>query len=248
MRTFKKNVLKSIFLVALGIFLVVSIAEIGLNLWVRSVLRRELIEAPGRKSQITTHIGWLSMRTLLAGKVNQISVKANNCLLKDLRYAELRIDCQGFWFDVAKMFQEKSLVIIGMEPTQIIGVIDEQALNEYLDMRYPEIDSDLQIKSGGLILSGWASIFSKRVLIELEGDLKAISARQLRFYPTKLIIANQKVSGALLRVAGEQLPIEFGIMEGWPLKISGLTVGENRIQLTMENTESQRGKGRSISN
>lgn len=239
MRTFNKCIMKHIFHITLGVFLLVSITEIGMNLWVRSVLRREFIKAPGQKSQITTQVSWLSLGNLLTGKVNQISIKAHNCLLKDLRYAELKINCRGFWFDLPKMYKEKSLEIIKMDTTQIHGVIDEQAFNEYLDTRYPEIDSNLRIKSGGLILSGWTNLFNKLVFIELEGDLKASSERQLRFYPTKLNIAGQKVSGTLLRIVGEQLPIEFGIMEGWPLKISGLNLGEKRIELTLEDTSDQ---------
>ncbi len=197
-------------------------------------MRRELTEEAGDKSQITAEISWLRMGDIFAGKVNQIWVNATNCILNDLRYSKLFIDSQGFWFDLPKLLTAKQLQIIKMEPTQIIGVIDEAALNEYLDLRYPEFNSNLRIKKGGLILSGWAYIFKNHVSIELEGDLRAISEKQLRFYPTRLLIADQKVSGTLLRIVSEQLPIEFGIMEGWPLKISSLSLDEKKIKVTME--------------
>lgn len=233
---FKKKSIKLSILITTIIILLIIMTEIGMNYWVRSSIRRELTEGSGMESRVKVRISWLNIRDFFAGKVNQIWIDARNCSLRDLRYSRLTIDSQGFWFGLPELIKEKRLVIIRMKPTQIFAIVNEPALNEYLALRYPELNCNLRVRSGGVVLSGWAPVFNKLVPIELEGDLKAISERHLRFYPTRLLLAGQKVSGALLKIVSEQLPIEFEIMKGWPLKISGLTLDEKKIELNMEDT------------
>jgi hypothetical protein len=235
-RYLKKKPIKLIILITTGVILCLLMTEIGMNYWVCSSIRRQLIAAAPMESRATVNTGWISISDFFAGKINYISIDAQNSILNDLRYSRLTMDCRGFWFDLPKLVKERRLIILRMGPTQIFATVDETALNEYLDLRYPDFNSNLQVRKGGVILSGWAPVFNKLVPIELEGDLKAISEKYIRFYPTRLLIAGQKVSGALLKIVSEQLPIEFEIMKGWPLKISGLSLDENKIELTMEDT------------
>lgn len=205
-----------------------------MNYWIRSSIRRQLIAATNMESRATVKTGWISISDFFAGKINYISIDAENSLLNDLRYSRLTMDCRGFWFDLPKLLKERRLIILRMGPTQIYATVDETALNEYLDLRYPDLISNLQIRKGGVILSGWAVIFNNRVSMELEGELKAVTERHLRFFPTRLIIAGRKITGTLLKIVGEQLPMEFEIMEGWPLKINSFNIKDRKIEITMK--------------
>jgi hypothetical protein len=238
----KKKSIKLLIQITTILILLTIMTEIGMNYWVRSSMRRELMEGSGMESQVKVRISWLNIRDFFGGKANQIWIDAKNCSLKDLRYSRLTIDSQGFWFDLPELITRKRLEIIRMKSTQIFATVNESALNEYLALRYPELNCNLRIRWGGMVLSGRASVFNKLVPIELEGDLKAISERHLRFYPTRLLIAGQTVSASLLKIVSEQLPIEFEIMKGWPLKISGLTLDEKKIELNMEDTKTKAGK------
>jgi len=234
---FKKKAIKFSILILTIIILLIIMTEIGMNYWVRSTIRQELIKATAMESKATVNIRWIRISDFFAGKVNQISIDAQNSIFNDLRYSRLTMDCRGFWFDLPQLLKERRLVITRMGLTRIFATVDETALNEYLALRYPELNSNFGVRWGGVVLSGWAPVFNKLVPIELEGDLKVVSERHLRFYPTRLLIAGQKVSGALLKVVSEQLPIEFEIMKGWPLKISGLKLDEKKIELNMEDTK-----------
>lgn len=203
-----------------------------MNYWIRSSIRRQLITVDPN-SRATVKTGWISIGDFFAGKVNYISIDAQNSVLNDLRYSKLIMDCRGFWFDLPKLLKERRLIVPRMGPTQISATVDETALNEYLDLRYPVLNSNLRLRKGGVILSGWAFIFDNRVSIELEGELKAISDKHLRFFPTRLIIAGRKITGTLLKIVGEQLPMEFEIMEGWPLKINRFIIKDRKIEITM---------------
>lgn len=230
----KKKPINLFILIATGVFLFFIITEIGMNYWIRSSIRRELIKGSGMESQATVRISWMNIRSFFGGKVNQIWIDAQNCNLNDLRYSRLTMDSRGFWFDLPELLFEKRLVIIRMEPTRIFALIDEPALNEYLALRYPELNCNLRVRSGGVILSGWALVFNNRVSIELEGDLKVIAERRLRFFPTRLMIADRKLTGTLLKIVGEQLPMEFEIMEGWPLKINSFKLHDRKIEIALE--------------
>lgn len=205
-----------------------------MNYWLRLSIRRQLIAATPMVSRVTVNTGWIGISDFFAGKVNYISINAQNSILNDLRYSRLTMDCRGFWFDLPKLLKERSLKILRMGPTQIFAIVDETALNEYLDLHYPDLNSDLRVRKGGVILSGWAFIFNNRVSIELEGELKAITEKYLRFFPTRLIIAGRKITGTLLKIVGEQLPMEFEIMEGWPLKINSFNIEDRKIEITMK--------------
>lgn len=205
-----------------------------MNYWLRLSIRRQLIAATPMVSRVTVNTGWIGISDFFAGKVNYISINAQNSILNDLRYSRLTMDCRGFWFDLPKLLKERSLKILRMGPTQIFAIVDETALNEYLDLHYPDLNSDLRVRKGGVILSGWAFIFNNRVSIELEGELKAITEKHLRFFPTRLIIAGRKITGTLLKIVGEQLPMEFEIMEGWPLKINSFNIKDRKIEITMK--------------
>jgi hypothetical protein len=230
----KKKPIKLIILITTGVLLCLLIMEIGMNYWIRSSIRRELVAANAMESKAMVNISWISISDFFAGKVNQISVDAQNSILNDLRYSRLTMDCRGFWFDLPKLFKERRLIILRMKPTRIFATVDETALNKYLDLRYPDLNSNLRVRKGGVVLSGWAFVFNNRVSIELEGELKAIAERHLRFFPTRLIIAGRKITGTLLKIAGEQLPMEFEIMEGWPLKISSFNIKDRKIEITMK--------------
>lgn len=232
----RKNTRRFIRAVAV-VFLVILALESGLNYWVRSGLRRSFLSNPGPDYQIQSKMGWLGLSDILAGRVNRVRVNAKNCSLNDLRYSKLVIDSLGFSFKLRTFLTEKRLSITEIKKTRISGVIDEQALNDYLNLRYPEYQSSLKIKSGGLILSGSAHILNQIIPVKLEGNLKAVTDKRLRFYPSRLLIANNKVSGSLLRIVSEQVPLEFGIMEDWPLKISDFKLEEKRIEIAMEESK-----------
>lgn len=236
-RILKPKAVRRSTLITAGLLILLFVIESGLNFWIRSGLRSSLVADTARGYKIDSKVSWLGLGDIFRGRVNHIRVNVRNCSLNELRYSKLLIDSQGFRFNLPVFLKEKRLEIIEMRKTQINGVIDEQALNDYLSLRYPEYQSTLKIKPGGLILSGSAHILNKIIPVKLEGDLRVISEKRLRFYPTRLLIANSNISGSLLRIVSEQVPLEFGIMEGWPLIINDFILEEKKIKVAMEESK-----------
>ncbi len=232
--SFKSKAIRGCLIASVGFLLLFFIVECGLNLWIRSGIHRSLAAGAYGKTKIVSRISWLGLSDILAGRVNRIHINAKDCLLSNLRYSRLVIDSEGFRFNLRALLKEKRLRIIEFRRTRINGVLDEQALNEYLNFRYPEYQSSIEIKPGGLILSGSAHLLNRIIPVRLEGNLKAISEKKLRFYPTRLLIANNSVSGSLLRLVSEQVPLEFGVMEDWPLRISGFQLEDQKVIIAME--------------
>lgn len=221
-------------IMSIGLIILLFVIEWGLNFGIRSGLHRSLAANPSEKTEITLQVSWLGLGDILAGKVNRVRVNARDCLVNNLRYARLEIDSQGFQFDLKTLLKQKRLQIIKMDHTRIEGVIAEKDLNDYLNFRYPEYNSSVKIKPGKLILTGSARVFNQIVPIQLEGDLKAISEKRLRFYPISLVIADRHISGSLLRIVSEQAPLEFEVLEDWPLQMSDFRLEAERIEISME--------------
>lgn len=231
---FKQKIARRGIIMSIGLIMLLFVIECGLNFWIRSGLHRSLAAEPGGKTEISLRVSWLGLGDILAGKVNRVHVNARDCLVNDLRYSRLEIDSKGFRFNLKTLLKQKRLQIIKMDNTRIDGVIAENDLNDYLNFRYPEYNSSVTIKPGRLILSGSAQVFNQIIPIRLEGDLKAISEKRLRFYPTGLVIADRDISGSLLRIVSEQVPLEFGVMEDWPLQMSDFRLEAKRIKVSME--------------
>lgn len=236
-RIIKTKASRCAVIISVGLITLLLMIECGLNWWIRSGLYRSLAADRSQNAKITAKISWLGLGDILKGRVNQVRVNARGCALNDLRYSRLEIDSQGFRFNLTLLLKEKQLKILAMKKTRINGVIEEPDLNEYLNLRYPEYQSRVKIKPGGLVLSGSAHILNRAIPVKLEGDLKAISEKKLRFYPTRLLIANNSVSGALLRIVSQQAPLEFGVMEEWPLKLKGFKLENRKITVAMEELE-----------
>lgn len=221
-------------IISIGLIMLFWVIECGLNLWIRSGLHRSLADDPYGKAEISLQVSWLGLNDILAGKVNRVHINARDCLVNNLRYSRLEIDSQGFRFNLKTLLRQKRLQIIKMDQTRIEGVIAENDLNDYLNFRYPEYNSNVKIKPGRLILTGSARVFNQIIPIQLEGELKAISEKRLRFYPISLVIAERDISGSLLRIVSEQVPLEFGVMEDWPLQMSDFRLEAERIKISME--------------
>lgn len=236
-RIIKTKVSRRVIIISVGLITLLLMIESGLNMWVRFGLYRSLASDRIRSTKIVSKVSWLGLGDILAGRVNRVRVNGRDCALNELRYSRLEIDSQGFRFNLRVLLKEKRLKILEMKKTRIKGIIQEAALNEYLNLRYPEYQSSVKIKTGGLILSGSAQILNQVIPVKLEGDLSSISEKKLRFYPTRLLIANSSVSGSLLRIVSQQVPLEFGVMEDWPLKLSGFKLNDQKIMITMEEME-----------
>lgn len=234
---FQQKTIRRSIIMSIGLIMLLLVIEWGLNFGIRSGIHRSLAADPTGKTEISLHVSWLGLGDILAGKVNRVHINARDCLVNNLRYARLEIDSQGFQFNLKTLLKQKRLQILKMDQTRIEGVIAENDLNDYLHFRYPEYNSSVKIKPGRLILTGSARVFNQIIPIQLEGDLKAISEKRLRFYPTSLVIAEREISGSLLRIVSEQVPLEFEVMEDWPLQLSDFRLEAERIKVSMEEIE-----------
>jgi hypothetical protein len=69
-----------------------------------------------------------------------------------------------------------------------------------------------------------------------------ISSQVLRFDPKGLFIAGRPVPGSLLNLVGQQVPLDFSILTGWPLEITSVVIRKGYIDLSLRNWEIEKGK------
>lgn len=221
------------FWIVAGVLILGAGLELGLNLWLRTSLRRQFIAQGGPGYRFEARISWMNLLDLATGKVNRIWVKAEDCLISELQYQSLEIDNQGIDFDLPRLLTQKTIVFENIETTRVRGVVNEQALTEYLRLKYPQYQPEVRMLPGRIEVSGDVRLFGTATRVRVAGGLKANGPKTLRFFPEQVQIAARKVPGELLEVISTQLPLEFSLMENWPLQILEITIAEKTMAIEL---------------
>ncbi len=223
-----------------GFMLGVLIAEIGLNLWVRSALRANLLDQNGR-TRLEASLAWLSLPKLIRGEVDAVKVKGADCRINDLRLSQLRIESSGFRFDLPLLLRERQLRITALNRTRLSARLTETALGDYLNLCYPGYNLGVGMLADRLRLTGIAEIFGSKVPVLLEGGLSTTGPRELRFYPDRLLVGGRSVGQSLLQFVGDQIPLEFSLLERWPVTLSRLSLRPGYLELAWRETGPKKG-------
>ncbi len=221
-------------LIVAGVFLVVILLQVGMNLWVRFLLSRQFIESGGAGFQLKASMGWIKLTDVVRGKVKRIRLEAKNCIISDLRYQYLRVDNEWLDLDLPSLIREKQLRVERIGATQVQGIISETALSDYLNLNYPEFQPKTVILPGRIRISGKVSLFGRATDIVLEERVEASGPKTVRFFTESVIIGGREVPGDLVKLITAQIPLNFEVMKDWPLKITRLQLTQGQLEIHLE--------------
>ncbi len=216
--------------VAALLVLVVAL-EFGLNLWVRSALRTSLIDLE-TNSQIDADLSWFTFGDLAQGRVRFAKVRCTNCKISDLSLANLDIASQGFRFDLPLLLRRRALRFLELRPTIVKASLTDKALSNYLRLKYPEYNLDINILPDRVRLTGVAAVFGNTVPLLLEGNVAPVGTKSIRFYPEKLLVSGRSMGSTVLKYLGEQVPLEFPLLAQLPLRLSSLRLKPGGLELS----------------
>lgn len=227
----RPKAVKALILILAGIFLFLGAFECWLNFKVRGDLRQSLGWGSGPEVKIEAHINWLSLKDIISGRVGWVRIEGENCLISNLRFAELYLENEGFTFNLPLLFRERHLELIHLNKTRIHTKVTAAAFSDYLNLRYPEFKPVVTINLGELVLKGRIQLFGNTVPAELAGIIKIVSPKELRFYLTKLVVSGRNVPSKYLRYIGNQLPLQFTVMADWPLAVTAISLNSGYAAL-----------------
>jgi hypothetical protein len=211
--------------------LILFTAECWLNFQVRSHLRQSLGWGIGPEVKIAAHLNWLSIHDVMQGRVGWVKIDAENCLISNLHFARLHLQNDGFSFDLPLLFKEQRLKLIHVNKTRIWAKVTATALSEFLTLHYPQFKPVVQINPDRLIVSGETQLFGNVVPAMLSGTVKIASLKNLRFYPTGLLVYGHTVPPNFLRFISTQVPLEFTLMADWPLSVTAVSLKAGYLAL-----------------
>ncbi len=207
--------------------------ETGVNFWIRSALSAGLHKGEDPNIQVDISISWLGIKDIFRGSVKWIKINARNCKLNNLKYSRFQLDNRGFSFNLPVLLKKGLFQIFSVRKTRIKAVIAAKDLQDYLNFERPGYGLRVWILTNKIILTGRVFFLGKNVPVELEGRLTSNSAKMIRFYPLKLSIAGHPVSYGLLNLISNQLPLEFAIMEGLPLRITQIRLSQGNLFISL---------------
>ncbi|MCL6588377.1 MAG: LmeA family phospholipid-binding protein [Firmicutes bacterium] len=217
-----------------GAFLLVFSLEIGLNWRLTAAIRRSFLQEPVSDSEAKVAVSWLGIQDIIRGKVNRVQINSRNCKLGKLRYQRLDIEGELITFDFPALLKEKRLRITRIQRARIKAAINETAFQEYLVSAYPEFEPRFSIVSTGIQLSGRATLFGNNLPVALEGRLGISGPKKLRFFPEKLVVAGRPVAPSFIQFISRQIPLEFSIMNEWPLEITGIRLDQGVLLISLK--------------
>ncbi|HOP75463.1 MAG TPA: LmeA family phospholipid-binding protein [Bacillota bacterium] len=223
----------TLFIIA-GVFLVIFLLQTGLNLWVRSLLSHQLIENGGAGFQLQASMGWMKLTDLIRGKLKRIHLESKNCIISGLRYQYLRVDNEWLDFDLPLLIRERQLRLERIGTTKVQGIISETALSDYLNLNYPEFQPKTVILPGRIRISGKVSIFGRMTDIMLEERVETSGPKTIRFFTESISIGGKQVPSDLVKLITTQIPLNFSVMEDWPLKITKLQLTKGQLEIHLE--------------
>lgn len=229
---FNTNKIK-IVVVTVSIIALLLIVEVVLNLWVRQSLRRAFITLPEPDTKIDASINWISIFDFKNGRIRQLRVKGWNCTLSELKFKELSVVSKGFQFDLNSLVRDQQLVFNTIGATEVKAVITAASLTEYLKIRYPDLKPVITIEADNLRYIGELEALGRPISIQVEGGLQVSGFKKLRFYPQKMQVLNHRIPNSLLKFIGTQLPIEFAVLEEWPLKITNFSLSKGLMRIVL---------------
>jgi hypothetical protein len=221
-------------LILTGIFLCLGTLECWLNFKVRRDLRQSLGWGSGPQVKIAAHLNWLSLTDVMKGRVGWVRIDGQNCLISNLRFAQLHLENKGFMFNLPLLFKERRLELIHLNKTRIRAMVTAPAFSDYMNLYYPQFKPVVKINPGKLTITGETQIFGNTVPAGLTGEVKIESPKNLRFYPTKLYISGRNVPSKYLHYIGTQIPLQFTLMEDWPLNVTAVSLKDGYVMLNFK--------------
>ena len=219
----------------LGCFIVlILICEVTLNLWCRSALRGAFTRDLQPQTQLSTAMNWLSLADFGRGRISWLKVQGKNCRIAGLEYREFAIDSRGIEMDWPSLLRERHLKLKRLGRTRVQARVTASALQSYLGTIYPNLHPRLELAAGRLRLGGTVSLFGSPVPLELEAGLSISSGKTLHLTPLALWAAGRKVSPELVRFISGQIPLEFAVMQDWPLQLTRLTLKPGALYLALK--------------
>jgi len=109
----------------IGLFLVLKITELGLNLWVRQALPQSLIETTDLDTRIEAKVEWLSLADFMAGRIRSIQLRGFQCRISGVKLKQLQVDSDGFTLDLNVLLKEKQFLFKKIAHTVIQAQVDE---------------------------------------------------------------------------------------------------------------------------
>jgi len=219
-------------------FLLMLSTEITLNLMIRASLRRSLLDKPTNASRLETRLPWLSLGDLKKGRCGPFRIKGENCRINGLRFQNFSMISRGFTFAPSRLLTERKLELRTMNQTRLTAVIAAASLEAYLGIKYPKLHPEIRIIPGIIIVNGQAALFGKKIPVTLAGTLRRSAPQTIRFEPERLQVSGKELPRKLLRFAGKQLPLEFALLENWPLRIEHLSLNNNSLTVGFRDFQS----------
>jgi hypothetical protein len=226
--------LRTAFLIFAATLCVFWVVELTLNLWIRASIKTGLAGAGNPDAKVTVALDWMGLKDIWRGKISRIKIDAQNCRISNLDYQRLSLDNQGFSLDLPVLLKEKRLAITSIEKTKISASVSEQALADYINRLHPGYGVGVKIQPSRLQLSGCFLLFGKKVPVVLEGGLVNLAPKTIEFHPSGLSVAKQWISGEVVSFISNQLPVQFAIMENWPLMITRIQLNQGIVSISLK--------------
>ncbi|MEJ6950256.1 LmeA family phospholipid-binding protein [Natronospora cellulosivora (SeqCode)] len=215
---------RSLWLLLVFIFLVVFL--IGIELYLPSIANRILVDIFEQETDVIEdleiNISSFPALKILFGRVDHVSIRSQGLVHDHLFLEKFNLNYRDI------VLSRKDFVGVN---TYLEAVVTEEALNNYLYEKYPDMGNfSVEINSEQVLLDGEINIMQFRVNFQISGNLVLNNRNQIYFVPNDLQVEQINIPVNLIKTVMEEFAFVIDLQTlDIPIEITELKVESEYI-------------------
>lgn len=210
------------------LILLVLIIILGLELYLPRMAERRIGEifraGTDRIERLDIQVSSFPALEILLGRLDRVAVES-----RGLEFKGLYLDAFAVKYRNIKLkegFFEGENIALDI-------LITEEALNNYLRVNYPELDSfKIELIPDQVYLSGVLKFFEARLKLQLAGELVITEGNKISFIPQNFLFEDISISAGLIRDFMKDKGFSFDLDElDVPLNIDEIKIGRGELRI-----------------
>ncbi|MFW6022268.1 MAG: DUF2993 domain-containing protein [Halanaerobiaceae bacterium] len=208
----------------------IFITEIFLPGFAENRLRIIFYEETDSIDELQVNIRTFPALKIFSGRMDRVIIESTGVFVDGLYIDSFNVSYQDL------VLEKGSFTGIN---TSLNVVINEDALNEYINKKYPELgDFQLRIMPDQVLLQGSIMLFDTAINIRLSGNFVVTDRQMIYFVPEDFQLENIKIPKQLLKSYVENIELVFHLKElNIPLDIDEIKSGSAELTIIGGNQE-----------
>ena len=135
---------------------------------------------------------------MLGGYFDELTIKAQDAELRELRFQELDIHGKDIKANISSLALGLGAAVNSSQELQFLAVMNERDLEAYLSDKLPDVENfKVEITPDDIITSGDVELLGKKIKVDMHGNVQE-NAAMLMYHMTKIEVNNSSLGSQII--------------------------------------------------